>query len=153
MFLPLPHRRQQQTADCLVACAANILEYLLIPINYKRLAQLLGTIDAGTPFSHLERLRALGFAITVAANGTLAMVQTTLEFGLPIVVAVRTWPLPHWENVDTAHAIVVVGLDAEQIYINDPSSAIGTLAISYNDFLTAWAERDYEYAIIGLTET
>ncbi len=36
-LLPVSHRRQQQQADCLTACAAMVLDYQQRPIPYDRL--------------------------------------------------------------------------------------------------------------------
>ena len=40
-LLPISHRQQIQQADCLAACAAMLLDYLHVPIQYKYLLRLL----------------------------------------------------------------------------------------------------------------
>ena len=66
---------------------------------------------------------------------------------------VRTWTLLHWQEVDTNHAVVVVGIDSdnETIYIHDPFFGQAPLALSFDEIEPAWIEMDRRYAVIGLT--
>src|SRR6476659_2765227 len=123
----ISHRRQQRETACLVACVAMVLEYLAGPVNYARLRRLLGTSDAGTPFHHVDRLREQGFFVE-RGQGTIETLGSHLTTGLPVIVAVRTDDLPYWlersdiadEEKATDHAVVVVGLDEENVYVHDP---------------------------------
>jgi ABC-type bacteriocin/lantibiotic exporter with double-glycine peptidase domain len=144
-----PERRE---ADCLVACAAMVLDYLGIRRQYGWLSRVLETTAIGTPFSHLEKLRdALGVGVELGENGTLATFEPLLDSGLPIIVAVDTddpeqWP--HYPN----HAVVVVGFSTEQMYVNNPAVSEAPQEIEVETFLWAWSRRDYEYAVIRLAE-
>ena len=160
MFLAdISHRRQPREADCLVACTAMVLDYLAVPVNYPRLRQLLGTTEAGTPFHHLDRLRERGLFIE-RSQGSLAQIEFHLGTGLPIIVAVRTDNLPYWmnrfdindEEKATDHAVVIVGTDNEHVYVNDPDFDQAPQLIDRDEFLLAWLERDYAYAVIGLED-
>jgi hypothetical protein len=51
LSLPVPHRRQRDTGDCLAACAAMILAYLENPIAYDQLLKLLQIEWFGTPYN------------------------------------------------------------------------------------------------------
>jgi hypothetical protein len=136
-----------------------VLDYLALPVNYQRLRQLLGTTEAGTPFPNLDRLRARGLFVE-RGRGTVETLWSHLTIGLPIIVAVRTDSLPHWinrtdladEEKATDHAVVVVGLDDQQVYVNDPDFAQAPQVIERNEFLLAWSDRDYAYAVIGLED-
>ena len=57
LLLNIPHRRQQRESDCLVACAAMVLDYLHVPIRYDRLYKLLRAQPFGTPAQVRERIR------------------------------------------------------------------------------------------------
>jgi ABC-type bacteriocin/lantibiotic exporter with double-glycine peptidase domain len=151
MSLPLSNVRQRQQADCLVACAAMVLQYLYIPFDYDQLVSQFGTISAGTPFSRIDWLKAWRLTV-VRGEGTLELLEEYLELGLPIIVAVRTWAFPHWQAQDTEHAVVVVGIDAMDIYLNDPAVDEAPQKITHRAFLAAWGDRDYEYAVIGLED-
>ena len=149
MLLPLSNVRQRQLADCLVACTAMVLQYLYIPLGYERLLEILGTTDAGTPFSRLDQLKQWRLAVT-GGEGDMATLHTHLETGLPVIVAVHTWALPYWQNIDTEHAVVIVGLDDNDVYLLDPAFAEAPQVVDHNAFLAAWGDRDNEYTVIGL---
>lgn len=152
MLLPLRNLRQRQQADCLVACAAMVLDYLGIDTTYEWLLRLLGTAEPGTPFSNLERLCTLNLFVRCEYYGTLTLLEEYLDLGLPVVVAVEAWALPHWKHVETHHAVVVVGVDEENIYLNDPFFAEFPLSAPIDHFLGAWAGHNEQFAIISLIE-
>ena len=70
-WLPVPHHKQTQDADCLPACVAMVLEYVGQPLAYDDILRLLGTEPHGTVARHVLRLTRLGFQI-VYREGTLA---------------------------------------------------------------------------------
>lgn len=148
ILLPISHRRQKRQADCLAACAAMVLDYLQIPIDYDNLTRLLGVDAIGTPFRRLQNLEKLGLNIHIG-EGSVATLRTYLEAGLPSIVAVNTGELPYWEET-ADHAIVVVGLDNEQAYLNDPDTSTAPQPVSIPDFELAWLEKDYLFAVIQL---
>ncbi|MFZ4660092.1 MAG: cysteine peptidase family C39 domain-containing protein [Caldilineaceae bacterium] len=152
LLLGLKHRQQTQS-DCLAVCASIVLDYLGIPCEYKRLLRILGTTSDGTPFSNLKRLAStLDLSVSYDKNReTLTIFEDHLSIGLPIIVAVQTWPLPYWQQLNSDHAVVVVGLDQEEIFLYDPYFAAAPQVVDLDSFLTAWSERDFEYAVIGLT--
>jgi hypothetical protein len=122
-----------------------VLDYLLVPLGYHPLRRLLGARAEGTPFSRLQRLQRHGLAV-VSGEGALPTLQTHLATGLPVIVDIRTWTLPHWRSRtdidelerDTDHAVVVVGLDQSNVYLNDPDFAEAPLATDHTAFLAAW---------------
>lgn len=159
MWLPVSLVRQRRQADCLVACAKMVFDYLLLPASYEWIRLTLGTTESGTPFSRLQRLQPR--AVTVIHDeGNLSALQLYLELGLPIIVDVRTWTLHHWrqrtdiaeEERDTEHAIVVIGADDDNVYVNDPDFAYAPIALGHDEFLAAWQERENRYAVLQLTE-
>jgi len=160
MLLPVSHVQQQQQADCLAACAAMILQYLQIPFAYERLRRWLGTTEGGAAFVHLEQLRVLGLSVHIRRNDDISALLVHLETWLPIIVAVETWALPYWQSRldiddserETDHAVVVVGLVDDTVYLNDPSFAEVPQTVTVDAFLAAWAGFAYLYAVIGLTE-
>jgi ABC-type bacteriocin/lantibiotic exporter with double-glycine peptidase domain len=127
MLLKLSHLRQQQHADCLAACAAMVLNYLQVSVSYARIRRLLGTTAEGTPFHHLERLRAIGVTV-IRDKGSIRILAAFLNSNLPIIVDVHTGELPYWwtrtdiseSEKATAHAVVVVGIEDQTIFIHDP---------------------------------
>jgi len=110
------------------------------------LARLLGTSWLGTPSSNIKRLTTLGYAVTYG-EASLAEVEAHLRQEIPIIAFVRTSNLPYWQT-DTAHAVVVVGIDEHQVYVNDPHTAEAPQSIPKLAFLLAWARQDYTFAAI-----
>jgi ABC-type bacteriocin/lantibiotic exporter with double-glycine peptidase domain len=144
--LAVSHRRQLQQADCLAACSAMLLDYLHLPVDYARLVQLLGIRSYGAAFSNLRRLEELGVSVTIGKGG-VAKLRQALDHGLPVIVALNTGPLTHWTD-DTAHALVVVGIEQDTVLVNDPEFEQAPQAIPLDEFLLAWLEQDYRQALI-----
>lgn len=152
LLLGIRHRRQSQ-ADCLVACAKMVLDYLGVMVEYDALADRLGNTNRGTPFPNIERLTTLGLFVEVSKYGDSTTFERHIEWGLPVIVGVKTLNWQHWGNVITDHAVVVVGIDQvnNKIYIHDPFFANAPIEMSLVEFEGGWIERDQQYAIIGLT--
>ena len=126
-----------------------VLQYLYIPFDYDRLLDRFGTISVGTPFSRIDWLKDWRLTV-VRGEGHLEILRGYLEIGLPVIVAVRTWPFPYWQERNTEHAVVVVGIDQSFVYMNDPAVDEAPQMVTQRAFLAAWGDRDYEYAAIGL---
>jgi len=149
-LLPVPHRKQRRQADCLAACAAMVLEYWKRSVGYARLMALLGIRDFGAPSSNIQHLADLGLSVCFG-QGSLAGLETHLERDEPCVVFLRTGELPYWTE-DTGHAVVVVGLDKDSVYLDDPAFDRAPQRVSRGDFLLAWVAFDYDYAVITANE-
>ncbi len=147
-LLPVSHQQQKHQSDCLAACAAMLLNYLQIPISYKKLRQLLKVDAIGTPFRNLQNLGALGLSIAIA-EGDFATVQTHLAAGLPVITAVDTRQLSYWQE-ETDHAVVIVGLDDTAVYLHDPNFSGFPQVASRAEFELSWLEKNYLYAVIQL---
>jgi ABC-type bacteriocin/lantibiotic exporter with double-glycine peptidase domain len=145
-LLPVSHHRQKQQADCLAACAAMVLGYLHVPVAYNRLTHLLRVSEIGTPFRNLSYLRPLGLSVLIA-EGDLEALREHLDSGLPVIVDVDTAQLPYWDEA-TDHAVVVIGVDDQQVYLHDPSTSGAPHIVSLTEFELAWLEKDYLYAVI-----
>lgn len=152
LLLGIRHRRQQE-ADCLVACAKMVLDYLGVPVEYTDLARRLGATDQGTPFSNIERLTSLGLFVQTGRYGAPTLFEDAIEWGLPVIVAVKTLHWQHWGEIVTDHAVVVIGVDQghDEIYIHDPFFADAPIVMSLIEFEGGWIERDQRYAVIRLT--
>lgn len=146
--LPVPHREQQQAADCLAACAAMVLSYLERPEPYGRLLSILGIGTIGAPRRNVLRLARLGVDVEYR-EATLPILARYLQAGQPVVAFVDTGELPYWP-VSTNHAVVVVGIDEETVWINDPAFSNAPVAVSVAEFDLAWFNGDNACAVIRL---
>jgi ABC-type bacteriocin/lantibiotic exporter with double-glycine peptidase domain len=148
LILPVPHLQQPASGECLPACAAMALTYVGIRVNYRQLLRLLQTqVGYGTPFSNIRTLTKLKVSVTYK-QGQLADIRRYLQADAPVLVPVQTRELPHWVE-DTPHAVVVVGMDAQRVYINDPGFPNAPIAVSHGDFDLAWLEHNEYYAVLA----
>jgi ABC-type bacteriocin/lantibiotic exporter with double-glycine peptidase domain len=146
------HRQQRRESDCLVACAEMVLNYLGLSIDYARVAKILRAGADFTPFSHLRYLEQWGLSVMLGTQGDVSLFETYIEIGLPVIVAVKTLNWPHWDDIITEHAVLVVGIDQahDLIYIHDPFFAEAPIELELLRFETGWEEKERWYAVIGL---
>jgi len=145
--LPVSHRKQTRQADCLAACAAMVLDYIGRPCPYQQLLSILGTKAIGTPSSNILRLAQLGVSVIYKA-GSLEELELHIAQGRPCIVFLDTTELPYWPE-RTFHAVVVVGMDDEYVYVNDPAFDQAPQRATWGDFDLAWIEEGYYYAVIS----
>jgi len=147
------HKQQRHESDCLVACAEMVLHHLGLSIAYARVAKILRAGAEFTPFSHLRYLAQLGLSISLDTQGDVSLFATYIAVGLPVIVAVKTLNWPHWGDIITDHAVLVVGIDRAHnlIYIHDPFFAEAPIAMELLRFEMGWEEKERWYAVIGLT--
>ena len=124
------------------------LNYLALPIRYDRLIRLLRITEYGGVFSDLQRLESLGASVLIE-QGELETLRRHLDTGLPPLVPLETRWLDYWK-IDTYHVIVVVGIEGDTVYVNDPYFDKAPIAISINEFIPAWVEQKNLYALIAL---
>ncbi len=144
--LPVPHRKQEQTSDCLATCAAMVLAYLKRSVAYVKLLTLLRIGPLGTPRRNVSRLAKLRVDVTYR-EATLSIVAAYLQAGHPVIAFVDTAELDHW-SIATNHAVVIIGLDAAEVIINDPAFETAPFHIPHDEFELAWLNSDNSCAIV-----
>lgn len=144
--LKLQHEIQHQPSWCLPACVAMVSAYFGIPVTQKDVAYWLGTTDIGTPSSRIERLSNRGYSVTYG-EGSQSALGEWLSRNIPTILFVRTGELPYWK-IDTAHAIVLCGLDHNEAIIIDPAVEIATCTVTIGDLMLAWSHFDYTFAAL-----
>lgn len=145
-WLPVPHLLQDQSGWCLPACVAMVAAYWEQPLTQADIAKWLDATNVGVPASRIQRLTTRGFEV-IYRTGSLAALRTWLTQGVPGILFVRTGELPYWE-IDTPHAVVLVGLENEQAYLLDPAKNHVPITVSISELLLAWSYFDYSYAIL-----
>jgi len=127
-----------------------LLDYCGVPVPYDRLLKLLNIGPHGTPGRYLLELRSLGVNVDYGP-ASLAELEEYLEHGQPCLVLLRTSELPYW-SFATDHAVVVVGLDEEHVFVNDPYFEQAPQQVPIGDFVLAWLEFDYRCGVIRRRE-
>jgi len=93
--------------------------------------------ECGTPARALLHLASLGFDVHLRF-AHLAELGTVLATGVPPIAFVNTGFLDYWSS-DCAHVLVVVGVDAATVSVNDPILDSGPQSTSLTGFHAAWA--------------
>lgn len=138
---------QLEDGYCLPACVRMVLAALAKDLSQQRIAHLLGTSDAGTPFSRLHRLTSLGLRVEIAVNGTIERLQMAMNANTPVIAAVHAGWLPH-AQIESPHAVVVVGISAAAVTVLDPATTSEPVDVPLDAWLAAWIEMDLAYAVI-----
>jgi len=147
-LLAIPHRTEEFSGGCLPACCQMALAFFDIARSQKQIATQIGHIEgAGTPARNVARLSVFGVDAQYIESGTLSDLCKGVETGAVIIVFVRTGELPYWDK-DTPHALVVVGIETDIIYVNDPAFENAPIAMAIGDFVLAWDEFGNQYAIV-----
>jgi len=146
--LDVPYHPQIDDGYCLAACVQMVLTYLGLPAPQERLARELDVrLPLGAPASNVAHLRSDILDVTLAA-GDLDDLQALLVRGNPSIVFVQTGELPHWRGHVSQHAMVVVGVDARAVQVLDPAASADPIPVPIADFMLAWGEMDYLYALL-----
>jgi ABC-type bacteriocin/lantibiotic exporter with double-glycine peptidase domain len=145
-LLPVEHHRQEQRTGCLAACAQMALQVLGIQRSQQELNHLLDLTDMGVPAPRIQRLNRLGVVVDYG-TGDEYILRNAINRGLPPIVFLLSGDLPYWQ-VDLRHAVLVVGYSEDDIFVNDPAFSDSPKQVSWGDFLLAWSEFDYKYALI-----
>jgi ABC-type bacteriocin/lantibiotic exporter with double-glycine peptidase domain len=149
-LLDVPHVQQHNTGDCLAACAAMVCQYLKIPVQYEQLVKLLAIEPGvGTAFSNIAHLQKVRVTVVHQTGGQLSQLYELLGLGWPIIASVQTGDLPHWAGQNMLHAVVIVGMAPEYIYLNDPGFPKAPIRVSIGDFDLAWLAQDERYAVLA----
>ena len=148
-ILSIPYHPQINEGYCLAACAQMVLHYLGIVSDQVKLAQQLWVRpDIGVPASHIKRLATDTIAVTYDV-GEWEVIQTWLAQRTPVIAMIQAGELPYWRGEFFQHAIVVIGCDETQVWLLDPATSPDAIIVSIDEFLLAWGEMDYRYAVMS----
>lgn len=148
--LKVPFISQRKPGECLAACAAMLCAYWNMPVDYQVLVRDLEIrVDAGGLLENIRHLTRYGFSAFYRRQNRLDDLYRALENGWPPIVGVQAGEFPYWTEPPTQHAVVVVGMTLDAIWLNDPASAHAPIAVPYGDFDLAWLEMDEAFAVIA----
>jgi ABC-type bacteriocin/lantibiotic exporter with double-glycine peptidase domain len=125
-----------------------VLDYLGRKESYQRIVEILNTRSYGTPAENTLRLTQLGIQVTLREL-TLTEIEQHLRQNSPVIAFVNTADLPYWK-IDTDHAVVVLGIDEESVYLDDPYFDQAPQQISRSSFELSMIRFDYRCAVLAL---
>jgi len=148
----VPDLRQSQPYSCGASALQAVLNYWGIDKREGTLIQELGTTeDAGTPPESIVRVaRAYGLDAGLKTNLTLGDLESAIANKTPVIIDCQAWRDESeanlsWENIwEDGHYMVVVGIDRDNVYFEDPSLLGSHGIIPREEFVSRW--HDYEGA-------
>lgn len=145
-FTMVPHYLQSNPGACLPACVRMVLARHGELLSEAKCAEFLGSYEFGTPASRVLLLNKHGYQVRYESLWLEDLIAA-LENDLFPIAFVQADFLP-WSDFTGFHAVVVVNIAAEQIYLHDPARNEGNTPIHTDGFLMAWEEFDTKAAII-----
>ena len=148
-LLPVqPFQETLHAGMCGPASLKMVLAYYGVEKTEEELAKLCGTDqDLGTSDQDIKKAaESLGLAVEIKNNSTFEDIQYWLDKKVPVIVNWFTRGRTDYgeSEVPDGHLSVVVGLDDEYIYLQDPE--IGKLRqIARDDFMQVWFDFTGEY--------
>lgn len=147
-FAAIPDVRQSTGYTCGAAALQAVLAYWGIEEREDRLAaRLHSTPEAGThPDDIVRGARELGLTAELGEGLELADLERALADGTAVIVDLQAWrdsaDVPWTETWDDGHYMVLLGLDAANLYFEDPSLLGARGVIPRAEFVDRW--HDYE---------
>jgi uncharacterized protein len=144
----VPDVRQSTGYTCGAAALQAVLAYWGTSEREDRLAARLGsTPEAGThPEAILRIAREFGLKAELREGLDLPDLERALADGTTVIVDLQAWrersDLPWAETWDDGHYMVLLGMDAEKLYFEDPSLLGKRGVIPRAEFVDRW--HDYE---------
>ena len=136
-WLSVPHFQQELDYSCVAACARMVLAHFGDVRAEADLCSLLDTQATGTRAGNLMRLSGPAFEVHLRPSN-LTELQRVLADKRPPIVFLKTGSLEYW-RMDIFHTVVVVGVDALTVAVNDPYFAAAPQTPSLGAFEEAWA--------------
>ena len=145
-WLNVPHFRQEFNYSCVAACVRMVIAHYGRNESEDSVRQLLGTTSRGTRAANVTNVVQLGFDVRFGTSNLLQL-RATLAANVPPIIFLLTGTLDYWETND-AHAVVLIGVDAASVYLNDPFFDTFAQQTSLANFQQAWATTGHLAAFI-----
>ena len=147
--LSVPFSTLQKHGYCLLACAQMALAHLGISRSQAALAKTLGIFeDFGVPASNITRLKSSSIEVIYATEAVLSDVADWLDQKIPVIAFVQTAQLDYWQKHPAQHAVLIVAIDNDSVYLLDPARNADIVTVSIGEFLLAWDDMEFSYAVI-----
>lgn len=150
-LIAVPDVLQSTDFSCGAAALQSVLAYYGVGRSEAELIELLGTNEetGTTPESMARVAGELGLRASIGENLALNELRVALEEGVPVIVAFQAWaedkpPGFSWpECWDEGHYAVVIGMDEDYVYLEDPSLFGSRGRIAVGEFLERWHDDAY----------
>lgn len=145
-FRLLTQTRQMTEYSCGASALQAVLKYWGKHFEEEALMKLMGTNDeVGTyPEDMLRGIRALGLDAELRENTTLDELEAFTSAGHPVIVLAQVWrsqkdtPAAAADEWDCGHYIVVLAVDKNYVYFQDPYIRMGKGFVPRSTFLEHW---------------
>jgi predicted double-glycine peptidase len=142
----VPDTRQSTEYSCGAAALQAVLSYWGRDVGEEDLRELLNTDpESGTyPEDILRVAQELGFEAEYRENLTLDEVEASVIQGVPVIVDCQAWRSPASGNASWSedwvdgHWMVIIGLDDENVYFEDPYILGSRGFMSRQEFEERW---------------
>lgn len=147
IHLDVPNVRQTTLYTCGAAASVSVLRSLGLPANERSMAKEMGSNNVvGTYAANIVKaMKARGLDAEAKEHLDFADLRRALDKGQMVIVAYQAWKednVVEWKKRwDDGHYSVVTGLDAENIYLMDPSQDDRGF-IPRREFLDRWHDID-----------
>jgi predicted double-glycine peptidase len=144
----VPDVRQSTGYTCGASALQAVLAYWGTEEREDRLAaRLRSTPEAGThPLDIVRVAREFGLSADLREGLELSDLEAALAAGTTVIVDLQAWrdraDLPWTETWDDGHYMVLLGMDGENLYFEDPSLLGSRGTIPRSEFVDRW--HDYE---------
>ncbi|MBT9583952.1 C39 family peptidase [bacterium] len=142
-LLPVPDTRQSTDYSCGAAALQAVLAYYGREVREDQLMRELGSVPAqGTSPQAIVRVaRDYGLLADLRQSMQIDELQQLVREGFPTIVCAQAWrdgSQPWSEDWDDGHYLVVIGVDKERVYFEDPSLLGSRGQILRAEFLSRW---------------
>jgi predicted double-glycine peptidase len=145
-FRLLTRARQVTEYSCGACALQAVLSYWGTHVDEQELMKLLHTTpEEGTyPEDIVRGARALGFEAEAKSNLTLEDVERFTAAGSPMLAVAQVWrsesksPGAAQDDWDNGHWIVILGVDKDYVYFQDPYARMGKAFIPRQAFEAHW---------------
>lgn len=146
-FIFVPLTRQATDYTCGVGVTQSMLMYYGDEYMEGELAQeLKADPNEGTSYHNISNFaKANGYKVNIMKNMTIEQLKTTVDAKKPVIVLLQAWsekPVDYANDWEDGHYSIVIGYDANKIYLMDPSTLGNYTYIPTKEFMDRWHDVD-----------
>jgi len=149
-FLKIPHYKQELNNSCLPACIRMVLSFFNITKSEQDIRRLVKIKPAGVNPLNLIHLKNWDIEVNISFSN-FDILEDIITQKKPSIALLWTGELDYWDSekyFDYLHAVVVIGIDNENILVNDPAFSKYPQHFPVNNFLEAWSYSQYMLILI-----